>query len=128
MTNDADSVASITRASARQLAKSMPSITLEAERAILLSRTSELPKQYFDPISLGALLVSAATLAWTIYNDSKTRRSSRTELEKSVTESLPLPAGVDQAAYVRIVEVVASEAIVHGTGTILSEDSGGAQV
>lgn len=36
------------------------------------------PEQYLDPISLGGLIVSIATLAWTAYNDLKNRTRSQT--------------------------------------------------
>jgi hypothetical protein len=60
------------------------------------------PEQYLDPISLGGLIVSIATLAWTAYNDLKNRtpkpdseaiaRKIRVELPNPhATSSAPIP-------------------------------------
>src|SRR4051794_22287828 len=47
-------------------------LTADVEAA-LHNRTSAHPEQYLDPISLGALIVAVADLAWTIYTDLKAK-------------------------------------------------------
>jgi signal recognition particle subunit SEC65 len=82
------------------------------------------PDRYLDPVSLGSLIVSVATLAWTIYNDQRSRAQERKSeanraIQERETESIArqvrmtlrerdvsLPPGTE-----RITEVVASEII-----------------
>ncbi|MFI7102105.1 hypothetical protein ACIBK8_22430 [Streptomyces sp. NPDC050161] len=41
----------------------------DVEAALHARETTTRPDQYLDPISLGALIVSVASLAWTVYSD-----------------------------------------------------------
>jgi hypothetical protein len=50
-----------------------PAAASDVEAALHQRETLKRPDQYFDPISLGSLIVSIATLAWTVYNDLKTK-------------------------------------------------------
>jgi hypothetical protein len=60
------------RAAARRLTTPhTPTLTTDVEAALHTGETASRPDQYLDLISLGALIVSIATLAWTIYNDLK---------------------------------------------------------
>ncbi|MFD7934684.1 hypothetical protein ACFV4T_09145 [Streptomyces sp. NPDC059755] len=60
------------RAAARRLTtQRRPALVTDVEAALHGRRATDLPDQYCDPISLGALIVSIASLAWTIYNDRK---------------------------------------------------------
>ena len=52
--------------------------------------------QYVDPISLGALIVSVATLAWQIYTD--------------LVQRCPFPAGATSACSLRVRASAAAEA------------------
>jgi hypothetical protein len=74
MTNEdaiSDSVAVISRATARRLAaQGRPESQVEVEAAIAAGPNGG-RDQYVDPISLGALIVSIATLAWQVYTDLK---------------------------------------------------------
>lgn len=69
--------------------------------------------RFLDPISLGGLIVSIATLAWTIYNDQRkhTPESPAETVTREIRitlrdQDVPLPADAD-----RIIEVVATEVI-----------------
>ncbi|MEV6112390.1 hypothetical protein AB0L59_07640 [Streptomyces sp. NPDC052109] len=58
------------RAAARRLDTPHTStLAADVEVALNTQEAGRRPDQYFDPISLGAFIVSIATLAWTIYND-----------------------------------------------------------
>ena len=71
------------------------------------------PDQYFDPISLGGLIVGVATLAWKVYTDLKAKtaqpapdvvkRTVRVRLRSEMADT-DAPPQLD-----RIVEVVVSE-------------------
>ena len=64
-----DSVATISRAAARRMAEQgRPESLVEVDAAFVTGPCAR-KDQYVDPISLGALIVSVATLAWQIYTD-----------------------------------------------------------
>jgi hypothetical protein len=68
----ADPVELGVRAAARRLATPHnPHLATDVEAALHTRQTTTRPDQYLDPISLGALIVSIASLAWTVYNDLK---------------------------------------------------------
>jgi hypothetical protein len=67
-----DPVERIARAAATRLTTDHgPSLAVDVEAALHTRGTTREPDRYFDPIALGALIVSVATLAWTIYTDLK---------------------------------------------------------
>lgn len=83
------------RSAARRLAAEHgPGLEAEVETALYARGANRRPEQYFDPISLGPLLVSLTTLAWTVYKDlhNKTpkpaRESGRTAAAGRVAEVL----------------------------------------
>jgi hypothetical protein len=60
------------RAAAKRLSAELGSgIVPDVEAALHARGESQRPEQYVDPISLGGLVVSVASLAWTIYKDLK---------------------------------------------------------
>src|SRR4051812_21850734 len=63
--------------------------------------------QYFDPISLGALIVSVASLAWTIYHDHRNdgRKPSPEVLARQVRVQVELPEHASVEQRDRIIEV-----------------------
>jgi hypothetical protein len=89
----------------------------EVEAALAIRDTRQRPDRYLDPVSLASLVVSIASLAWTIYNDRRKQtpeppqpdfiaRQVRITLRDQDTA---LPPGAD-----RITEVVATEIIRQG--------------
>ena len=73
------------------------------------------PDRYLDPVSLASLIVSIATLAWTIYNDQRDRLEGQKPEADSIARQVRLalhgqdtilPPGTE-----RITEVVAAEII-----------------
>ena len=110
-----DPVADGSRAAALRLQDELgPGVLTDVEAALHSSQPGRVrPDQYVDPISLGALIVSAATLAWNVYTDLKKKtpapaadtiaRTVRVELE---TGDVGTPEERD-----RIIEVVVSETV-----------------
>jgi hypothetical protein len=65
-----DPIADGARAAAERLTSEYgPGLTADVETALHTRGLEERPERYFDPITLGALIVSIATLGWTIYTD-----------------------------------------------------------
>jgi uncharacterized membrane protein YebE (DUF533 family) len=76
---------------------------------------SQRPGQYFDPISLGSVIVAIATLAWTIYNDKRkqTPNPSPDVVGRQVRVELRNQGDTSHSQHDtdRITEVVVSEII-----------------
>jgi hypothetical protein len=69
---------------APDLGRNLPA---EVEIALAARDGDQRPGRFFDPISLGALIVSIATLAWTVYNDQRNRtREQKVEPSPAVHE------------------------------------------
>jgi hypothetical protein len=68
------------RAAARRLAAGEPTCARLPDEVDVALRGREFrsrgPEQYADPTALGGLVVSIATLAWTIWNDIRSRTST----------------------------------------------------
>ena len=115
-----DSVADAARSAAAVLAPDLGlNLPVEVEAALAARSGDQRPDRYLDLGSLGSLIVSAATLAWTSYNDQRNRshewepeadsvaRQVRITLREQDTD---LPPGTE-----RVTEVVATEIIRHST-------------
>jgi tetratricopeptide (TPR) repeat protein len=111
-----DSIEAISRAAASRLAaQGEPAVVAEVEAALVAGPDGH-RDQYVDPISLGALIVSVATLAWQVYTDLKARKDTpskevlarrvRIQLENSDHTSTP----DDQ----QVIEIVVDETIEQG--------------
>ena len=107
-----DPAADAARAAAAILAPDLgPNLPAEVEAALAARDTQQRPDRYLDPVSLASLIVAIATLAWTIYNDQRTRtpdpppgsiaRQVRITLRD---QDVPLPPSTE-----RITEIVATE-------------------
>ena len=107
-----DPAAAAARSAAVILAPDLdPNLSAEVEAALAARDTQQRPDRYLDPASLANLIVSIATLAWTIYNDQRKHtpelppasiaRQVRITLREQDT---PLPVGTE-----RITEIVATE-------------------
>jgi hypothetical protein len=107
-----DRAADAARAAAAILAPDLgPHLPGEVEAALAARDTAQHPDRYLDPVSLASLIVSIASLAWTIYNDRHTHsqepppesiaRQVRITLRD---QDLSLPPGTD-----RITEIIATE-------------------
>ncbi|MBO0820104.1 MAG: hypothetical protein J2P26_04560 [Nocardiopsaceae bacterium] len=104
------------RAAARRLAGELdPGLRTQVEAA-LAAADGERPRQYFDPVALASLIVSAAGLAWTIYRDlrAKAAKPAPTVIVKQLELELPASDPVPPAHRARVIEVVVQD--------ILSDD------
>jgi hypothetical protein len=92
-----DPAADGARAAAVILAPDLgPRLPVEVEAALAARDSQQRPGQFFDPVSLGSLIVAIATLAWTIYND----RHKDTSEDKR--KEIPAPPPADVARQVRV--------------------------
>jgi hypothetical protein len=123
----ADAARSAAAILAPDLGRNLP---VEVEAALAARSGDQRPDRYLDLVSLGSLIVSVATLAWTVYHDLRGRaqgQESKPELEPQAEfiarqvrvtlrdQDTALPPGTE-----RITEVVASEIVrqsgqPHGT-------------
>jgi hypothetical protein len=111
-----DTVADAARSAAVILAPDLGrNVPVEVEAALAARGGDQRPDRYFDPVSLGSLIVSVATLAWTIYNDRRNRAEGQKPEADSIArqvritlreQATTLPVGSE-----RITEVVATEII-----------------
>jgi hypothetical protein len=90
-----------------------PNLPAEVEVALAARGAGLRPDRYLDPVSLASLIVSIATLAWTVYNDRHphTPEPPPSSIVRQIRITLggqdtPLPPGTE-----RITEVIATEII-----------------
>jgi hypothetical protein len=69
--------------------------------------------RYLDPVSLGALIVSAASLAWTIYKDtrSKAANPSADVISRQVRVQLSTPVDIPTDLRDRIIDIAVAESM-----------------
>ena len=99
------------RAAAERLAADQgPRLVGDVERAL---HEREAPDQYLDPVSLGGLIVSIATLAWTVYTDLKkrTEQPSPEVVTRTVRVKLDHATQIDVGQRDRIIEVTVEETL-----------------
>jgi tetratricopeptide (TPR) repeat protein len=107
-----DPVATAARAAAGHLAAQYGTgLEAEVESALYARGSERRPEQYFDPVSLGSLIVSIASLAWTAYTDLKKRTAKPTADVVSRTVRVTLRERERAATPDHIVDVVVTEAI-----------------
>jgi hypothetical protein len=98
-----------------------PSLPAHVEAALAVRDTEQRPDRYLDPVSLASLIVSVATLAWTIYNDQRTRHDQHDPdpqpdvIARQVRiilrdQDIQLPPGTE-----RITEIIATEITRHAS-------------
>ena len=113
-----DSVANAARSAAVILAPDLGQhLPVAVEAALAARGGDQRPDRYLDLASLGSLIVSVATLAWTVYNDQRNRSHERQPEADSIARQVritlreqdtALPPGTEH-----ITEVVATEIIRH---------------
>jgi hypothetical protein len=65
-----DPIAAAARATAERLGDEYgPGLAADVEAALPARRAAQRPDQYIDPVSVSSLIVTIATLAWTVYSD-----------------------------------------------------------
>ncbi|PHQ53330.1 hypothetical protein BLA24_02175 [Streptomyces cinnamoneus] len=98
------------RAAARRLAAAHgPRLEADVEAAL----HARGPAQYADPASLGSLIVSAAALAWTVYQDlrARTERPARAVVTRRVRLELPADGRTSGDERDGIIAVVVDEVV-----------------
>jgi hypothetical protein len=107
-----DPIANLARATAAHLLPDYGTTLLADVEAALQARgEARAPDRYVEPATLGGLIVSIATLAWTIYTDlrKKTAAPSPDVMARTVRVQLQETADLVPATRDRIIEVVVSE-------------------
>ena len=114
-----DPAADAARAAAVTLAPAYgQNLPADVEAALAARHAQQRASRFLDPISLATLIVSVATLAWTIYNDHRERsaeppppaalaRQVRITLREQDTV---LPEGTE-----RIIELITTEITSHAS-------------
>jgi hypothetical protein len=106
-----DIIAESARAAAEGLIAELgPRLGAEVEAALSLRGSAQGPEQFIDPISFGGLVVSVATLAWSVYTDlkAKTAKPAHDIIARHVRVELGQRG--DSAEHVeRIIDVVVAE-------------------
>ena len=109
-----DPITAGARAAAQRLAPQYgPGLAADVEAALHTRDLEQRPERYFDPITLAALIVSIATLAWTIYTDLKTKTPSPAPdvVARTVRVELRKRGNADLASPEQITDVVVTEVI-----------------
>jgi uncharacterized membrane protein YebE (DUF533 family) len=90
-----------------------PGLAADVEDALDALGMEQRPERYLDPVSLGALIVSIAGLAWTIYTDQrkKTAEPSADVVARHVHAELRQHSDTSQHDTERITEIVITEII-----------------
>lgn len=117
-----DPAAQAARSAAAILASDLgASLPAQVETALAARGNQQRPDQYLDSVSLASLIVSIATLAWTIYSDQRTRRDQHDPgppadvIARQVRitlrdQDIQLPPGTE-----RITEIIATEITRHAS-------------
>ncbi|MFF3992694.1 hypothetical protein ACFYX8_05195 [Streptomyces cyaneofuscatus] len=86
------------RAAAQRLTTTAyANLTHEVEVALHNRGADRRPGQYTDPVALAGLIVSVATLAWTVFNDIRSRNSAAAPAPTPDTVARRVRLELDQA-------------------------------
>jgi hypothetical protein len=114
-----DAIERGSRAAAQRLTTpARASLPADVEVALATHNSARGPDQYTDPAALGGLIVSIATLAWTVYNDIRSRsaaspttdavsRHVRRQLDQADTDAPQL----DPAERDRVIDITVEETL-----------------
>jgi hypothetical protein len=109
-----DPITAGARAAAERLAPQYgPGLAADVEAALHTRDLEQRPERYFDPVSLASLIVSIATLAWTIYTDLKNKTPSPAAdvVARTVRVELRNRGDAGLAAPEQITDLVVTEVI-----------------
>src|SRR5262249_4238566 len=107
-----DPISTSARAAAERLAPEYgPELAADVEAALQTRGFQQRPERYFDPVSLGSLIVSIATLAWTIYTDlkKKTPTPAPDVVARTVRVELRKRGDTGPASREKVTDVVVTE-------------------
>lgn len=109
-----DVVAVASRAAAGQLAHEYgPEVPLDVETALTARKERLRPETYIDYVSIGSLIVSAASLAWTIYIDRRKEapKLDADDLDRAIQDGIGAANSGNGALQKRITTIVIAEII-----------------
>jgi hypothetical protein len=112
-----DPAADAARSAAVTLAPDLgPHLPAEVEAALAARDLEERPGRYLDPVSLASLIVAIATLAWTIYNDQRSRHTPNptpADIARQLRITLREQDTILPPDTERITEIIATEITRH---------------
>jgi hypothetical protein len=109
-----DPTAAGARAAAERLDRRYgPGLPSEVEAVLLDAEPGGQPERYIDPISLASLIVSVASLAWSIYSQRPGRAAAwrSDEIVRAVRTEMRRSEGVGHIPQCEVIEVVVAEVI-----------------
>jgi hypothetical protein len=95
-----------------ELGRNLP---VEVEAALAARAGDQRPDRFFDPVALGGLIVSVATLAWTVYVNLRDRAHGQEPEADSFSRQVRIhlrerdeimPPGTDRITEVVITEII----------------------
>jgi hypothetical protein len=107
-------IAAGARAAATRLDRDFgPGLPSDVEATLLYGESGGERSAYFDPVSVGSLIVAVATLTWTIYRDQrdKGQRIDQANVLRAVQIELQQETTADAGTQDKIVTVVVTEVI-----------------
>ena len=114
------------RAAARLAADLGPALPAQVERELARDPLERPAERFLDPISLGALVVSVASLGWTVYHDLKEDRAKAgrdraaeaerlsARLREGRVEAGRLPRDLTPERHDLVIRTVAEEVVAAG--------------
>ena len=120
---DATTADTIARRSAARLTGIDPDLPRHVEQALAEDPLARPAERVIDPISLASLIVSLASLGWTIYHDTKKDRAAAgpdpaaraqrlaAQLQEDGTAAARLPAALTPDQRGMVIRVIAAEIV-----------------
>jgi hypothetical protein len=106
----ADPIGRSARAAARRLAETHgAALEPQVEAALYARAHDQRPTQYLDPIALGSLIVSVATLAWTMIID--IRRKALHPTREDVALRVKAELDINDPSADEVIDVVVDETL-----------------
>ncbi|MFJ7219388.1 hypothetical protein [Amycolatopsis sp. NPDC098790] len=98
-------------AAARRIASGGQRLEADVAAALYARDARPTPDQYFDPVTLGSLIVSIATLSWTVYKDirAKALEPKHDTVTRRVRIELPPSEQISPTDQERILDIVVEE-------------------
>ena len=109
-----DPAATVARATAQRLTPTHGAALVgDVEAALHAPEDTTVPDRYLDPVSLGALIVAIASLAWTVYTDLRknTPTPSPDVITRTIRVQLGPPPAADHASRDQIINVTVEETL-----------------
>lgn len=107
-----DPVEAAARSAALRLnARYGPGLPSEVEAVLLDTQAAGGSRRYVDPISLASLIVSVASLAWSIYSDQRARGAEppASDVVTAVRSALHSPDDAGPVPHEEIIKIVVTE-------------------